>query len=735
MKLSGIFPLALSSVFPASAMAEPSSLEPMTILATRSEKGVLDTPGSDAVLTDEDLSRQGSSTLGSALKYIPGVSVPFDFSGSDALVPYLGGGEKSVNIRGMEGNRISISVDGIRQPQGFLVAGGMAGPGRVYFDPATLSQLELYKSASSSLYGNESMGGSVNGRTVSPEVLLGKELMGSAGSNELTYATVNRSIGNRLAGGHGNGIWAVSAVYSYREGHERINNSSIPSDPQEFDSNALVFKTFRKGALFDWEGTVDLYDQSTFTDVNSIEGNFTPYVGHQANRDRQRFSFEAMLSDEKDLGFADELSILLYAQESEQKSINSQDRLNDNNESENRLRNISFQTDLSGINLQLAKLIELQGSSHQIRGGIEYSDSKILTNYLQWDTSDDPNDPNLENKNTMAPSDAREFGIYLQDEIEIESLAGWVVTPSMRIDKYEVTPKIDQAFLDNPSRMRFRFNPVHYENDPVISPGLSILRRMDSGNNFYFTYNRGIRNPSAEELNGFFEHPPTSDRLVLIRPNPKLQEETSDSFEIGAQARLDQGSLSFAFFKNFYDDFIKLEEETDPNFDVYTNQNVGKVRIHGFEFSFERKLGNWINSLDGFGAGLSTSWSRGQNVDDSQPLDTIEPWQAIFFIDYESEENWGMRVTGTHRSAKKVEDLDLTKGDSPIAGSLVIDWLGWIRLNQTFRVQAGLNNLTDEKYFLWSSARRGGFHGVTNSTAERNRQPGINGFLSLRASF
>ena len=160
-----------------------------------------------------------------------------------------------------------------------------------------------------------------------------------------------------------------------------------------------------------------------------------------------------------------------------------------------------------------------------------------------------------------------------------------------------------------------------------------------------------------------------------------------------------------------------------------------QVRIHGFEFSFERKLGNWINSLDGFGAGLSTSWSRGQNVDDSQPLDTIEPWQAIFFIDYESEENWGMRVTGTHRSAKKVEDLDLTKGDSPIAESLVIDWLGWIRLNQTFRVQAGLNNLTDEQYFLWSSARRGGFHGVTNSTAERNRQPGINGFLSLRASF
>lgn len=578
------------------------------------------------------------------------------------------------------------------------------------------------------------MGGSVNGRTVSPEVLLGKEIRGSAGSNELTYATVNRSIGNRLTGGHGNGVWAVSAVYSYREGHERINNSSIPSDPQEFDSHELVFKTFRKGTLIDWEGTVDLYDQFTFTDVNSIEGNFVPYVGHQANRDRQRFSFEAMLSDEKDLGFADELSMLLYAQESEQRSINSQDRLNDSEEVENRLRNISFQTDLSGINVQLAKLLELQGSSHQILAGIEYSDSKILTNYLQWDTSDEPNDPVFKNKNTMAPSEAREFGIYLQDEIEIESLAGWVVTPSLRIDKYEVTPKIDQAFLDNPSRMRFRFNPVHYENDPVISPGLSILRRMGFGTNFYFTYNRGIRNPSAEELNGFFEHPPTSDRQSLIRPNPDLQEETSDSFEIGAQARLDQGSLSFAFFKNFYNDFIKLEDEPDPHFDVSTNQNVGKVRIHGFEFSFERKLGNWIDALNGFGAGLSTSWSRGQNVSDSQPLDTIEPWQAVFFIEYEEEGKWGTRMTGTHRAAKKSADLDSKSGDLPIDGSLVMDLVSWVSLNETFQLRAGLNNLTDEKYFLWSSARRGGGH-VATSTEERNMQPGTHGFLSLRASF
>lgn len=737
MKHYGIFTMTLGTLFSVFANAEPMSLEPMTILATRSEKGVLDTAGSDTVLTDDDLSRQGSTTLGSALKYIPGVSVPFDFSGADPLVPYLGGGEKSINIRGMEGNRISISVDGIRQPQEFFVAGGMAGPGRIYFDPATLSQLEIFKSASSSLYGNESMGGMVNGRTVSPESILGSDIQGSAGSDELTYASVNRSLGNRLTLGHGNGIWAASLVYSYREGQERINNSASPSDPQKFDSHALVFKTLRKGKFLDLEGTMDLFDQYTFTDVNSIEGtdpvnDVASYVGHLGNRERQRFSFEAKISEEQELGFADELSMLAYIQDSTQSSVNSQDRLD---HIENRQRKISFQTDLLGLKFDLAKLLELEETSHDFRTGFDFTTSDILTKYLQWETFKDPTkDLGYANKNSMAPSVAREFGIYLQDEIEIESLMGWVFTPSLRIDKYEVTPSVDQAFLDNPSRKKFRFNPVHYENDPVISPGLSILRSMGRGTNFYVTYNRGIRNPSAEELNGFFEHPPTGDRPVIIRPNPDLREETSDSFEIGAQAKLDKGSLSFAFFKNFYDEFINLEEQSDPNLDVFTNQNVGKVRIHGFELALERKLGDWIDALNGFGAGLSTSWSRGQKVEDAEPLNTIEPWQAVFYLEYEEEGMWGARMTGTHRAAKKSADLDSKSGDLPIDGSVVMDLVSWVSLNETFQLRAGLNNLTDEKYFLWSSARRGGGH-VATSTEERNMQPGTHGFLSLRASF
>ena len=73
--------------------AEPSSLDQLSIIATRSEKSVLKTAGSDAVINEEDLRKRGSISLGEALKYEPGVSVPFDFTGADPLVPYLASGE------------------------------------------------------------------------------------------------------------------------------------------------------------------------------------------------------------------------------------------------------------------------------------------------------------------------------------------------------------------------------------------------------------------------------------------------------------------------------------------------------------------------------------------------------------------------------------------------------------------------------------------------------------------
>ena len=119
-------------------------MDETVIIASRTEELSSQTAGSSTAITSEDILALGATNLTDALKYEPGVSIPFDTAGSDGLVPYLAGGDSAINIRGLEGNRISINIDGIRQPEDFTVRsfGGTGGPGRIYFDPATFSQIE-----------------------------------------------------------------------------------------------------------------------------------------------------------------------------------------------------------------------------------------------------------------------------------------------------------------------------------------------------------------------------------------------------------------------------------------------------------------------------------------------------------------------------------------------------------------------------------------------------------------
>ena len=710
-----------------------SELEPIGVTATRSEKPVLETPGSSTIITAKEMQDRGALNLVDAFKYEPGVSVPFDFSGADALVPYLGTGEKGINIRGMEGNRISINIDGVRQPQEFLTAGGMAGAGRIYFDPATLSQIELFKSANSSLYGTNAMGGVVSARTVSPAGVIGKDLVGSGLVNATTYASVNDSINNRLLTAWGDGKKAVSLVYSFRTGHERQNHGTVPPDPQSFDAEAVVSKFTARTEIIEFTGTIDVFDQKSVTDVNSIEVSNNRSIIHESQRSRERFSIRAQSLPEVEFAYADYYNLNLSIQDSSQETINLQDR-SDNNLL--RRRDISFRTSLVGLETSLMKNIDFENFTHDLQIGMELSSSAVESKYLVTDTLQNGNILE-DNRKSMAPSDVSELGIYILDAITFGEEQDWVLSPSLRFDFYEVKPKSNQVFMANSANVGF--TPVDYENEVWGTPSVSLLHRFNEGINYYFSYNRGIRNPTAEELNGFFEHPPTSSTTssFIIDANPNLQEERSDSFEMGLQANLAKDVFGVSIFKNYYDGFIDLIKQPSPGvLDLYSNDNVGKVEIHGVELSWKRNDWKLEESFPAFDFGLSFSWSEGRKTDENVPLNSIEPWKLVSFLDWVSDSKTkGIGLTSTYRAKKKHNQIDQSIGEHLSVGdSIVLDATAWLEISDRWKILGGINNLTDEKYFLWSSVRRGGGHS-SNSINEKNTQPGINAFIKLEASF
>ncbi|NJM39188.1 MAG: TonB-dependent receptor plug domain-containing protein, partial [Akkermansiaceae bacterium] len=99
----------------------------------------MDAGGSVTQIGLDEIIRSGINDLGGLVKYDPLLSTPFDVGGADGAFAYGSSGYGGFNIRGAEGNRISIELDGIRQPPQYVSTsfdmgsdGGSGGTGRDY---------------------------------------------------------------------------------------------------------------------------------------------------------------------------------------------------------------------------------------------------------------------------------------------------------------------------------------------------------------------------------------------------------------------------------------------------------------------------------------------------------------------------------------------------------------------------------------------------------------------------
>ncbi len=720
----------------------------VTVVATRSEEPTLETPGSTAAITADEIRARGSVTLTDALLYEPGVSVPFDFAGQSGFVPYLGGGDQGVNIRGLEGNRVAIRFDGIRQPEDFVAQTflGAGGPGRIYFDPAVLNQVEIYKSSNSSLYGSDALGGVVDTRSMGPDALLGAEWEGTAVENTVTYASVNDSINNRLAAAVGDGNRAASLIYSYRTASERENNGNDPVNPQDYDSHAAILKGGVRGDTWRLLGTVDFFSSSSFTDGDAAEGVFfggaivNDTITLDESRDRLRLSLEGFHQPDGGSPLADQFTWQAYYQDSEAASFNVQQgtlQFGPFPSPRDRRNDIRYQTEIFGLDFQAEKLFSAAGAFHELRYGAEVSQSEVKSEFLRTDFQPDGSSTS-EDRIGMAPSDVLRIGAFVQDTISLGAEERWTLTPALRFDAYDVSPTNTAAFLNRTiiPGTTVSVEAVDY-NNVAIAPSFSALYRWTPQTNTYFTVSRGIRNPTAEELNGVFTH--GTDFIVV--PNPDLQEEQSNSFEAGFQLARPEHAFQFALFYNEYKDFLEsnvlVEDNPDPEPDVLTTVNRAEVEIYGAELRWDYRSTGTAGIPTGAESGFSFSWTKGNQTDIDQPLNTVDPWKAVAYLGFRSPEDaWGSRLTATFIGEKEVDDINQTTNAGafePVDSLFLLDWTAFYRLNQHWEINGGIRNITDETYYLWSTARRGGGHGVSSS--DRNTQPGINGFLSLTAIF
>ncbi|MDO9193525.1 MAG: TonB-dependent receptor, partial [Undibacterium sp.] len=248
----------------------------------------------------------------------------------------------------------------------------------------------------------------------------------------------------------------------------------------------------------------------------------------------------------------------------------------------------------------------------------------------------------------------------------------------------------------------------------AVTPKLGALYRATAAWSVFGNFAGGFRAPNAQQVNGTFD---SSTIAAVLLPNPDLKSEKSKNLEFGVRGVMDKLSVDFAAFTGKYDNLIYDKKPLggrgvtgDPA--IFQTVNIDKATIYGFELKGNV---NWGSFSD---ARWSTPFSYGvtHGNDDSTdlPLNSIIPAKLHAGLKMELP-MWDLRLDARYQEAKREGDLDspyLPKPALPprikqftIPSALTLDLSGQWRIRNDLRLNAGVANITNKKYWNWSDVQ------------------------------
>ncbi len=679
------------------------------------------------VLEQREIERTLSSDVKELVRYEPGLTVrsdPFRF------------GLDTFSVRGLGGNRVAVEIDGIPAAGGFAV-GSYADSGRTFLDLAFVQRIEFLRGPASSLYGSDALGGIVAMTTVQPDDVLAGSRSATGLRSEAGYADVDGGWHVAALGAATAGPGDLLLGYVRREGHEPQTAADVRPDPRDYTADSVLVK-YRFGQLASGPLTLALdggqMRQATSVDAFLGVGRFaatTRLVGDDRVR-RYRASLDQAMPAR---AWFDGLDWRVYVQGT--------DTRQDSDETRRAVppRTPPLQIDRRfryGVRTLGAEATFVDARSagsvrHDLVYGFEASRSRIdeLRNGVQTDLASGQSTQTLLGETLPARdlplSDVTSIGVFLQDEISRPD-GRWSLVPALRIDDYRLRPRSDRIYReDNPSS-----TPVNL-HELSLAPKLGLTWQFTESLSGYVQYAHGFRSPPPEDVNIGLEIPLFNVRAI---PNPDLQAETSDGYELGLRWRTPAANVAASVYDNEYRDFIesKVNLGPDPDSGVtqFQSQNVARARIYGAELNVSLQGEALSAALAGWSARLAAAWSRGTDLAQDAPLNSIDPPSAVLGLRYDSRSGrWGSELMLTAVEAQtRVDDtpVDLYQTD----GHATLDWVANVQLRPGLTLNAGVFNLADARYIEWADVRG---RASGDPLIPYYTRPGRNASLTLHWSF
>lgn len=728
----------------------------ITVTGTRTPRELIDSPGSITIIKREDLQLNLVGNPRDLLKYEPNISTTTD--------PRFG--FRSINIRGITGNRVLLQVDGIRQPREFNVLGRTLRTGRNFFDLGTVNRVEVLRGGGSALYGSDALGGVVTFTTIDPQDLL--ELAGKDDSYEFStsYDSRNRGFTGATNLAFRSPDQKAEGLVSFtRRDFTELQRNNVPErflDRESGNSNAflgkLVFRPDRFSRLT-FTGEVLSRATETFLAEGNIADGTNPVdpavllstsFSSALKNNRSRFSLAYEFDNPDSNSFIQTAKLLLYYQPTEVTDTTLELRRSSAAVPTADLRREGvgkFIDRIGGVDLQLGSNFETGEIKHRLTYGTELSwqrnerpRNRVQVNIRTGQLFPPPPQaiPELFPLKDFPDSDTFRFGFYLQDEISIGSVS---LIPGIRFDAYDLQAKGDEDFFRNQSPPPANFSSTS------ISPRVGLVWRASPELSVFAQYSRGFRAPAYDEINSGFANLVGPAPYVVI-PNPNLQAETSDNFEIGMRSNFDRGRLSLVGFYNLYNNFIVSNQfvggaGTLANPTRFQALNIQNARIYGIEAAGEYRFSP---TRDGFSLFASAGLSVGDDTDNNQPLTTIDPFKTVAGLRYRAPtEQWGVDLTASFVGRARVPEFVRNAQGQLVRNTVIVpddyitvDLTSFIKFTPQLTLNLGIFNLFNTKYFEYTDLRDSGLVNTSPAQlarADRYAQPGTSFAASLNWRF
>lgn len=720
--------LTLAVAVPAAAAdgdGAAATVDPVTILGSRTETAASEVAATISVITAEMLEDRLAADISQLVKYEPGVSVRAAPARFGAALGTTGrDGSAGFNIRGLEGDRVLIQIDGVRVPDGFTFGAQSVGRGD-YQDLDLMKSVEILRGPASALYGSDGVAGAVSFTTKDPADFL-RDGASFGGRLRGAHASADDSVGVSGVAAGRQGRMSAMVAYSYRRGHEtetQGTNDAANSDRTTANPQDLLTRSVLGKLVFDVSDdnrirlTAEHYDRDMKANVLSGLAKpplaSTSVIGLRAADDisRDRITLDQRVSPAD--GPVDRILWSAYWQESTTVQYTAEDR----NTAADRTRRNTFDNRVFGAAAQFESAFGLGGLQHRLIYGVDGSRTR------QSGLRDGTTPPAGEAfpMRAFPTTDYTLMGAFVQDEI---ALLGGALTvlPAVRLDHYKLSPKTDAllgAFTASGS------------DDTRLSPKLGVVFRPAERARLFVNYSQGFRAPSPSQVNNAFANPLQNYRSIS---NPDLKAETSEAFEGGARWVTPVWSVEAAAFSGEYRNFIEQVQvsgaftPTDPG--VFQYVNLTRVKIRGIEGRARLKLDN------GLGGFLSAAYARGDSYSPTKaPLDSIDPVRVSVGVSYRDPAGrFGGELTAVHTERKAAGRVAVACTPScfrPTA-STVLDLTVFWRVADGLTARGGVFNITDETYAYWNDVR-----GLSSTAVSRDAytQPGRNVSLSLTYDF